>query len=76
MAAPSYVYTISCVAKILGEPADWLDELASMNLEPEDEGRPGFAKFSPKWPYAADFIKKSKSIVGSSGGTFRWRSSR
>ena len=36
MAAPSFVYTISCVAKMLGEPEDWLDELASMNLEPED----------------------------------------
>jgi hypothetical protein len=36
MAAPSFVYTISCVAKMLGEPEDWLEELASMNLEPED----------------------------------------
>ncbi|WP_225033542.1 hypothetical protein [Paraburkholderia sp. XV] len=36
MAAPSFVYTISCVAKMLGEPEGWLDELASMNLEPED----------------------------------------
>ncbi|KWA81700.1 hypothetical protein WL30_24585 [Burkholderia ubonensis] len=36
MAAPSFVYTISCVAKMLGEPEDWLDELASMNREPED----------------------------------------
>jgi hypothetical protein len=36
MAAPSFVYTISCVAKMLGEPEHWLDELASMNLEPED----------------------------------------
>ncbi|HEX7911697.1 MAG TPA: hypothetical protein VF534_26890 [Paraburkholderia sp.] len=36
MAAPSFVYTISCVAKMLGEPADWLDELACMYLEPED----------------------------------------
>jgi hypothetical protein len=36
MAAQSFVYTISCVAKMLGEPEDWLDELASMNLEPED----------------------------------------
>ncbi|WP_028215712.1 hypothetical protein [Paraburkholderia mimosarum] len=36
MATPSFVYTISCVAKMLGEPQDWLDELASMNLEPED----------------------------------------
>jgi hypothetical protein len=26
MAAPSSVYTISCVAKMLGEPEDWLDE--------------------------------------------------
>ncbi|EIM95297.1 hypothetical protein WQE_39909 [Paraburkholderia hospita] len=36
MAAPNFVYTISCVAKMLGEPEGWLDELASMNLEPED----------------------------------------
>jgi hypothetical protein len=36
MAAPGFVYTISCVAKMLGEPADWLDELATLNLEPED----------------------------------------
>ncbi|REG48421.1 hypothetical protein B0G80_4637 [Paraburkholderia sp. BL6669N2] len=36
MAAPSFVYTISCVAKMLGEPVDWLDELATLNLEPED----------------------------------------
>lgn len=36
MAAPSFVYTIACVAKMLGEPEDWLDELATMNLGPED----------------------------------------
>ncbi|WP_231337692.1 hypothetical protein [Paraburkholderia sprentiae] len=40
MAAPSFVYTISCVANMRGEPEDWpedwLDELANMNLEPED----------------------------------------
>lgn len=36
MAAPSFVYTISCAAKMLGEPVDWLDEPASVNLEPED----------------------------------------
>lgn len=36
MAAPSFVYTISCVAKMLGESEEWLDELANMNLEPED----------------------------------------
>ncbi|MGX7004320.1 hypothetical protein [Caballeronia sp. KNU42] len=36
MAAPSYVYTISCVARMLGEPEDWLEELVLMNLEPED----------------------------------------
>lgn len=36
MAVPSFSYTISCAAKMLGEPEDWLDELASMNLEPED----------------------------------------
>ncbi|WP_233411908.1 hypothetical protein [Paraburkholderia kururiensis] len=34
--APSFVHLMSCVAKMLGEPEDWLDELASMNLEPED----------------------------------------
>ena len=36
MATPRFVYTISCVAKMLGESEGWLDELASMNLEPED----------------------------------------
>ncbi|WP_250523477.1 MULTISPECIES: hypothetical protein [unclassified Caballeronia] len=36
MAAPSHVYTISCVAKMLNEPEEWLEELANMNLEPED----------------------------------------
>lgn len=36
MAAPSFIHLMSCVAKMLGEPEDWLDELASMNLEPED----------------------------------------
>ena len=36
MAAPSFVYTITCVAKMLGEPEDWLDQLASTNLEPTD----------------------------------------
>lgn len=36
MAAPRFVYTLSCVAKMLGEPEDWLEELASRNLEPED----------------------------------------
>ncbi|BDC45592.1 hypothetical protein [Paraburkholderia terrae] len=36
MAAPRFVYTISYVAKMLGEPENWLDELASTNLDPED----------------------------------------
>jgi hypothetical protein len=36
MAAPSFVYTITCVAKMLGEPEDWLEQLASTNLEPTD----------------------------------------
>jgi len=36
MAVPSYVYTISCVAKMLGEPEVWLQELAWINLQPED----------------------------------------
>ena len=36
MAAPSFVYTIACVARMLGEPEDWLEELASANLEPKD----------------------------------------
>lgn len=36
MAAPRFVYTVACVAKMLGEPEEWLDELASMNLGPED----------------------------------------
>ena len=36
MAAPSFVYTISCVAKMLGEPEAWLEDIALMNLCPED----------------------------------------
>jgi hypothetical protein len=36
MGATTYVYTISYVAKMLGEPKAWLEELALMNLEPED----------------------------------------
>lgn len=36
MAAPAYVYTIACVAVMLGEPEAWLEEIALMNLEPED----------------------------------------
>jgi hypothetical protein len=36
MAAPTFVYTIACVAKMLGEPEDWLDELANANLGPTD----------------------------------------
>lgn len=36
MSAPFHVYTISCVAKMLNEPEEWLEELANMNLEPED----------------------------------------
>jgi hypothetical protein len=35
MAAPSYVFTISCVAELLGEDEDWLREIA-MDMEPED----------------------------------------
>lgn len=36
MAATSYVYTISYVAKMLGEPEAWLEEIALTDLEPED----------------------------------------
>ncbi|MEZ2354268.1 hypothetical protein [Caballeronia sp. RCC_10] len=36
MGAPAYVYTISCVARMLDEPEEWLQELANLNLEPED----------------------------------------
>ena len=36
MAAPAYVYTIACVAVMLSEPEAWLEEIALMNLEPED----------------------------------------
>lgn len=36
MAAPRFVYTISCVAKMLGELENWLNELASMNRDPQD----------------------------------------
>ena len=35
MAAPSYVFTIARVAKILGEDEAWLEEIA-MEMEPED----------------------------------------
>ncbi len=35
MAAPSFVYTIACAAKLLGEDEKWLEELADQ-LEPED----------------------------------------
>ena len=33
MAAPAYVYTIACVAVMLGEPEAWLEEIALMNLD-------------------------------------------
>jgi hypothetical protein len=36
MAAPSYVYSISCVAKMLSKSEAWLEEIALMNLDPED----------------------------------------
>lgn len=36
MLAPPHVYTISCVAKMVNEPEEWLEELANMDLEPED----------------------------------------
>ena len=36
MAAPAYIYTIACVAVMLGEPEAWLEEIALMNLESED----------------------------------------
>lgn len=36
MSAPSHVYTISCVAKMLNEPEEWLEALANVNLQPED----------------------------------------
>ena len=35
MAAPSYVFTISRVAEMLGENEDWLSEIA-LGMEPED----------------------------------------
>jgi hypothetical protein len=35
MAAPSYVFTISRVAEILGEDEDWLSDVA-LDMEPED----------------------------------------
>ena len=35
MAAPSYVFTIARVAKLLGEDEAWLEEIA-MEMEPED----------------------------------------
>ncbi len=35
MAAVAYVFTLARVAEMLGEDADWLNEI-SMELEPED----------------------------------------
>jgi len=35
MAAPSFVYTMARVAKLLGENEAWLEEIA-MEMEPED----------------------------------------
>jgi hypothetical protein len=35
MAAPSYVFTISRVAEMLGEDEDWLQQIAD-DMEPED----------------------------------------
>jgi hypothetical protein len=35
MAAPSYVFTIARVAKMLGEDEAWLEEIA-LEMEPED----------------------------------------
>jgi hypothetical protein len=35
MAAPSYVFTIARVAKMLGEDEAWLEEIA-IEMEPED----------------------------------------
>jgi hypothetical protein len=35
MAAPSHVFTIARVAKMLGEDEAWLEEIA-MEMEPED----------------------------------------
>jgi hypothetical protein len=35
MAAPSYVFTIARVARLLGEPEELLQEIA-MDMEPED----------------------------------------
>ncbi|MBS2132100.1 hypothetical protein KEX41_28345 (plasmid) [Burkholderia thailandensis] len=35
MASPSFAYTISCFAKVLGEPEGWLDELAIVNPGPD-----------------------------------------
>ena len=36
MAAPSYVYTIARVARMLGQDEALLEEIALMNMEPED----------------------------------------
>jgi len=35
MAAPSYVFTIGCVAEMLGEDEEWLQTIAD-DMEPED----------------------------------------
>ena len=36
MAAPSYVYTMARVARMLGEDEALLEEIAMMNMDPED----------------------------------------
>ena len=36
MAAPSYVYTIARVARMLGQDEALLEEIALTNMEPED----------------------------------------
>ena len=36
MAAPSYVYTIARVARMLGQDETLLEDIALMNMDPED----------------------------------------
>ena len=36
MAAPSYVYTIAHVARMLGQDEALLEDIALMNMDPED----------------------------------------
>ncbi len=36
MPAPSYVFTVARVARMLGEDEAWLEDIAMMSMDPED----------------------------------------